>query len=361
MPGWRSKKKLLVFESDDWGSIRTPSKDVYDHMVNKGLIHDDYIFAKFDSLASEQDLSYLFELLSSFKDSRGNHPIFTANCIMANPDFEKIRQHNFSEYFFEPFTSTLGKYPKHAKSFEIWDQGHSSGVFYPQFHGREHINISRWMSNLNEGHAKLKSAFDLNTFFINPVLGLRKKINIAPALDMDSFDDLEKLESILSEGIKMFYSFFGYNSKSFIAPNYIWHPSIEPKLWELGIKYFQSSKFQNIPLPGEEGYKRRFIYTGKLNKTGQFYITRNCFFEPSLDTSTNLIDSCIHSISNAFFWGKPAVISSHRLNYIGYLDEKNRDRNLILLKEFISRILQKWPDVEFVNSSQLGDIISGSE
>jgi hypothetical protein len=350
-----------VIESDDWGSIRMPSKAVYRTMIKGNLITPNNAFAKYDSLASEDDLEHLFDLLTTFKDFKQNHPVFTANCVLANPDFHKIRDNNFETYFFEPFTSTLNEYPKHKRSFELWKEGYASGVFYPQFHGREHINVDRWIRNLKEGHTDLIKAFNLNTFFVETTVGSKKNANIAAALDMDDYDDTITHEKILSEGYQMFKSIFGYDSKSFIAPNYIWHPSVEQKLERLGIKYIQSSKFQNIPLPGKEGYKRRFIYTGKRNKTGQIYMTRNCYFEPSLNSNPGLIDSCIHSISNAFFWGKPAIISSHRLNYVGFIHEQNRDKNLILLKEFLTKILKKWPDVEFVNSAQLGDIIAGNE
>ena len=28
IPGWRTKRKLVVIESDDWGAIRMPSKEI---------------------------------------------------------------------------------------------------------------------------------------------------------------------------------------------------------------------------------------------------------------------------------------------------------------------------------------------
>lgn len=361
IPGWRTTRKIVVIESDDWGSIRTPSKRVYDLMVKQSLIHEKYVFARFDALASEHDLSLLFETLNSYKDHNNNHPVFTANCVMANPDFEKIRKHNYQQYFFEPFTTTLTKYPKHANSFEIWKQGIDSKVFFPQLHGREHINVARWMKRLAENHPQTRAAFDYETFQIHPDTVRTKSLNFAPALDMDDVNDLNQLETIVDEGMKMFQTTFGYKSDTFIAPNYTWHPFLEKKLLELGIKYFQSSKMQNIPQPGKEAYKKKFIYTGKKNNLGPLYTARNVYFEPALNPDTNLINSCLNSISNAFFWGKPAIISTHRLNYVGYIDEQNRDKNLILLKSLLSKILEKWPEVEFMNSAQLGDLISGNE
>jgi len=55
---------------------------------------------------------------------------------------------------------------------------------------------------------------------------------------------------------------------------------------------------------------------------------------------------------------KPALISSHRLNYIGYIDENNRKKNLRQLKTLLSEVIKRWPDVEFLTSDQLGETIA---
>lgn len=52
-----------------------------------------------------------------------------------------------------------------------------------------------------------------------------------------------------------------------------------------------------------------------------------------------------------------AVISSHRINYVGGIDINNRIKNLKLLDEFLSALLMKYPDVEFMSSDQLIDIL----
>ena len=54
---------------------------------------------------------------------------------------------------------------------------------------------------------------------------------------------------------------------------------------------------------------------------------------------------------------KPAIISSHRINYIGSLVEENRAYNLSRLNNLLKIILEKWPDIEFMTSDQLGDLI----
>ena len=131
--GAKTKRKIVVFESDDWGSIRMPSKKTYNALLEKGLMVDDP-YNRYDSLASEEDLSALFEVLASFKDDFGNHPVFTANCVLCNPDFERIKAHNYEHYFFEPFNTTLTRHSGCEKSFELWLEGMDKGLFHPQFH-----------------------------------------------------------------------------------------------------------------------------------------------------------------------------------------------------------------------------------
>ena len=36
IPGWRTNRHIVVIESDDWGSIRMPSKEVYDKLKTYG-------------------------------------------------------------------------------------------------------------------------------------------------------------------------------------------------------------------------------------------------------------------------------------------------------------------------------------
>lgn len=50
----------MVFESDDWGSIRMPSREVFDKLKSDGYGVDNDPFLKYDNLAGENDLSGLF-------------------------------------------------------------------------------------------------------------------------------------------------------------------------------------------------------------------------------------------------------------------------------------------------------------
>lgn len=97
---------------------------------------------------------------------------------------------------------------------------------------------------------------------------------------------------------------------------------------------------------------------GTRNKFGQYFLVRNCFFEPSLSKTSDPVGECLKRINIAFRWHKPAIISSHRINYMGSLVEKNRSDNLKLLKDLLESIIKTWPDVEFMTSDELGELIN---
>ncbi len=65
----------------------------------------------------------------------------------------------------------------------------------------------------------------------------------------------------------------------------------------------------------------------RKNSDGLRYLTRNSFFEPS-QAGSDWVNNCLNDIANAFKWNKPAVISSHRVNYIGSLFPENRENGL---------------------------------
>ena len=48
--GWTTDRKILVIESDDWGSIRMPSREIYEKSLRAGYRVDLNMFDKYDSL-----------------------------------------------------------------------------------------------------------------------------------------------------------------------------------------------------------------------------------------------------------------------------------------------------------------------
>ena len=358
LKGWKTNKKIVVIESDDWGSIRTSSVCAQDFLRSKGISIENSPYLKNDSLASEEDLSHLFELLSEFKDKNGRHPVITANTVVANPDFQKIEASDFTEYYYEPFTETLKRYPDHNGAFELWKEGMNKNVFHPQFHGREHVNVPLWMKEINDDRSLFKKLFPYEMWGVDGKNAIKYGIHIQASFDTNDSAAINEQKNVLKEGLALFKHIFSFKSKSFIPNNYIYHSELENSLKEEGIKYIQGRTYHKYPRLGKNKRKILRHYTGQQNKLNQYYLVRNCDFEPSqMPPYHNSVDSCLNAISNAFFWKTPAIINAHRLNFIGYLNPENREINLCLLKDLLSEIIRKWPEVEFMTSDELGDKI----
>ena len=347
--GTKVGRKIVVIESDDWGMIRMSSKEAFKSLQNKGFKVNQCPYNTNDALESNEDLNLLFDVLTSIRGSDDNPAIITANMIVGNPDFEKIKGCDFEDYFFEPFYETLKRYPNHDQVKDIYLKGINEGVVMPQFHGREHVHVQHWMDALQKGCRNAKDPFEHQMFSV--FLGEKSTCNKEFLNAMASYgkDDFSIIKESVAQGLDLFENIWGFKSKSVIAPCYNWGTSLEKTFAEKDIKIIQGGRAQLIPVQDENFNSVKRHYNGQRNLYNQFYTVRNVTFEPAIIPNKNWIDSGMREVENAFFWNKPAIISSHRLNYIGWLNEKNRAQNLRLLSVFLKKIVKKWPDVIFIS------------
>jgi hypothetical protein len=360
IPGKKFKDKFIVFESDDWGAIRMSSNKSLQHLLASGIQPADndeerYLFN--DKLESAADLQRLFSLLSTFKDFKGRPPVFTGFCLSANPDFEKIRASNFSQYFYENVSKTYQRYYSTQNIKDIYWAATKEHLFSPEFHGREHLNVPAWMKGLQSNNRETLDAFNCHVYGFTPRSSL-SPISYQAAFDIWDPEELDMQRTILREGIENFVEFYGKQPEVFVAPNGPFNLELIDVLQENSIKYIGISKQHKSPT-GFGRVKRSFHYLGQKNKYGMYYITRNCTFEPSLKgQQIDWVDRTMFEIEVAFKYCKPAVISTHRVNYMGELQASNRENGLIQLEALLRRILVKWPDVQFVTTAELGQKLS---
>ncbi len=355
LPGWRTHRKLVVIESDDWGSLRMPSLDAFHRLEKAGLDLRSWDAERYnlnDSLESSKDLELLFEVLSGVKDKNGNYAVFTPITIVANPDFEKIKQSDFKEYFCEPFTETLKKYPGCENAFALWQEGIQRKIFIPQMHGREHLNVTAWMSALQKGEKQTLLAFHEGLWGFVPDQQALPGIDYQAAFLLNDPSELEYHKTVIKEGLDIFEQLFGCRAVYFVPPNGPFNNRLNAALAENGVRYRSVAKMQRESA-GNGKFKRSFHWLGQKEKHGITYISRNCFFEPN-QPGKDWVNSCLGEMEIAFRMKKPAVISSHRVNYVGTLNPKNREEGLRQLRVLLSRIMKKWPDAEFMTTAQLG-------
>lgn len=351
--GWRTAEKLIVLESDDWGAIRTPSRAALDAMVRKGLPVDQSRFNCLDCLESGDDLEALLELLGRHRDGQGNPAVMTFNTVMGNPDFDAIRNDGFERFHHEHFFDSYRRY--HGDDLRgLWQSGMAAGVIRPQLHAREHLNLDLWLRDLRAGREEARIAFDHGFFGTRSGTSSRLKKNYLAAYWAESADDLDRMAEILQEGMKLFQATFGFASRSFIPCNHILAVELEGTLADCGVTLLQGQRGQAIPdveRGGRLTVKRR--YTGQRNRLGQVYSVRNVCFEPYKDVGQDWVGLALREIRQAFLFRRPAVVTTHRINYVGGMDRDHRDRNLRLLDELLARIGKTWSDVKFISSDEL--------
>lgn len=349
--GWRTRQKIVVIESDDWGSIRTSSPEAYNRLVASGY-HMDRSPWSLDALETDTDLRKLFEVLESVRDRRGRPACMTANMIVANPDFERIRQAHFRKYFYEPTIAILLRQYNRRDIPRLWKEGLNRKVFVPQLHAREHVCWWRWLEALRNGSQEALETFELKMCGVPMAVSKEKQSFFTPLYLVD--EELAKSsvdpEQMVREGASLFKKQLGYGSLSSIAPNDCWTDHVELIWIALGVRYVQTALLQLVGCR-----HRRPHFLAERSQAGCLYIVRNCIFEPV--GGIDWVDRCFKQVAWAFRFRKPAVICSHRVNFIGAIRPENRDSGLRQLKDLLSRICQEWPDVYFLSTTELGYMI----
>lgn len=347
IPGWKTDRKIVAFAVDDYGNVRVHSKKARDRMNKAGLKVENR-FDAYDALETEQDLSLLFDTLSSVKDAHGRHPVFTALTVVANINFED--QLERSKYVYELLPETFVK-NKQEKTWILWQEGTTKGLLFPQFHGREHLNVKLLEANLDLGEYTTRVSIE-NKSYTSIHNQLFPTISYTAAFDIETSDDLTPQEEILRKGLDHFEEIFGWRSKTFNPPGGRENRFLHKVLFDNGIEFIETPFLKKEHM-GNNKYRWSLNYTGKRNIYGQHFLVRNCVFEPTSNDKIDWVGLCVKQIESAFQRKKPAVISSHRVNFCGHIEENNRKQGISSLKHLLNEILNLWPEVEFMSTLEL--------
>ena len=134
------------------------------------------------------------------------------------------------------------------------------------------------------------------------------------------------------------------------------HPVHLKPLYERGIRYLHRPLVHTQHMGGGK-YEKFYGYTGKKLNQGQILQVRNVVFEPTDNPRIDNVQKALNQIEAAFFWNKPAIISTHRVNFCGHIERENRDNGLEQLNFLLKSIVRKWPDVEFMDTDELGSLM----
>lgn len=360
MFGPKTMRKIVVFSVDDYGNVRLDSREARANLDAAGLP----IYSRFDqldTLETKQDLEQLYAVLSSVKDKNQKPAVFTPFALPCNINFEKMAAEDYLQFHYETLPETYKKLADknpeaYEGAWELWQDGIAKGLMKPQFHGREHLNLTIFNDKLQKRDPQLLAALQ-NRSFTSISDEAYPTMQSTAAFDFWDPAENKKFIPILQDGLDKFEQVYGYKSNHFTPPVYSIHHSLFATLKQKGIDYIDLGLVRKEHR-GFGKYKTEVNYTGKQTSEGLSIIVRNVVFEPTEDRGIDWVAFTMKQIEAAFRWNKPANISSHRVNFCGHIDPKNREKGLASLKRLLEEIVKKWPDVEFMSADQAAKIIT---
>ncbi|UJP64455.1 hypothetical protein [Mongoliitalea daihaiensis] len=359
IPGWRTKRKLVIFSVDDYGNVRVDSKKALEN-IRKKIPQKAQRFDLFDTLETKEDLEMLYKVLNSVKDRNGNPAVFTPYALSCNIDFEQMQEEGYETYHYELLPDTFQKLsrlqPKaYEGTWELWQEGMAKGFMRPEFHGREHFNLKVFEEKLSKKDPALMVSLE-NRSLANIGSSGYSSIGWTAAFSFwDPIEDTKRFPEVIQEGLEAFEKVYGYQSKIFTPPAQQFPAHLEGELKSWGLEALDRPFYQGKHL-GFGKYKKQFASMGYKKAQDRVELVRNVVFEPT-DSAIDHVAKAITQIEAAFRWNKPALISSHRVNFCGHIDPKNREKGLGDLRKLLKAIVQKWPEVEFVSAGELVEII----
>jgi len=342
----RTKSPVVVLESDDWGSERVRSRATLKSLVRQGILPPEGQYHT-DTLANQDDLEALGETLGSVRDSEGRSAVLSPFVNPANPDFHRIRADGFHAYAFEPMTQTLEARGDRREVMATWAGLISEGMFSPEYHGREHLQTEMWMEWLRKDPRVLK-AFEHGVYSVdgNGLPPMARQFRATCFFETEA--QIPVIGARLESGVQVFESVFGSTPTCFCPPNNVFHPELHGSLERSGIRAVMRT-LRN-PQPDGKGTGRVVVSFRPTKGTSLMSWSRNALFEPESGYGVN---HCLRQMASAFSWGVPAIVSTHRVNYVGAIDPTVRERGNRELRRLLTEVARRWPAVRFMSSRDL--------
>ncbi len=353
IPGWRTNRKLVVISVDDYGNVRLDSKKARENMDKAGLkIHSR--FDAYDTLETREDLEALYEVLTSVKDKNGNHAVFTPFALPCNINFEAMKEEGYERYIYELLPKTFEKLSaRHPQTYEgawdLWKEGIEKGLMRPQLHGREHFNVAELEEKLSVSDQEVLISLK-NRSYTSISNSKYPTRSWAGAFTFWLEEENTRLKEIAQDGFSRFQQVYGYTPTHFMAPTARVSDGVLNVLAESGILVSDKPLIEKNHL-GQGKFQQKLNYTGKQHLRNLKLAVRNVVFEPT--ENSHSIGMALDQVNAAFRFKKPAIISSHRVNFCGLISEENRNSSLGSLKKLLGAIKAEHPEVEFISSEEL--------
>jgi hypothetical protein len=349
---WR-RARAVVFESDDWGLCGF----VPDREALKGLDRERLAGRLIESywettLEDSTTVAVLSRLLASHRGTDGLPPALQANYILcsleylpggeqAGPGEGAWRDHDLPDL------------PAAYARPGLWEAvaaGRRLGVWRPELHGAYHYDPERRrMSVAADEEARRAAAQG-----VLPFPGSDRAWELGP------WRGEAVLATELEHSLAVFQHLFGRPPVSVMAPDYVWDSACERRWVARGLRVIQGKREQRDPQRRGGRLRQRLEKVlerawARIRYPDRTYLERNCRFEPvqSADAES-AATRCLEEIRDAWRRGEPAVVETHRLNFV-HLDPAEREQGQAALAELL-RALDAVSGVHYLIDAELAQL-----
>lgn len=329
---WR-RLKAVVLESDDWGLCAwVPDEQAHRVLAGEPAFRSvpGQRYGR-STLEHAADVRALAATLLEFRGADGLPPVWQANTIVAAPDFAKL----------EPPLFRAGELPvtgldappsrwRRPGLVEAYHEAESRGVWRAELHGLHHLPEAAWLHALRRGEHDARDAAEHQSFVCAAV---------EASGEYDAAEPREVRARVLREAIRRFEELFGRAPASFCPPDYRFDDWLEAEAESLGLTLLQGKAEQG---GGRwAALRRRWLGFAFPHRAGKrFYMPPRIAFEPrgSAHAAGKVgADAAHRRVREAWAHGRPAVVSSHRLNY-AHLDPAWAEAGRAALRDLLARL-----------------------
>ena len=309
---------VLILESDDWG---------------------------YGPPAQAEWLDRIADVLASFRDAAGRHPIATLGVVLAGPDPTRTREDGGRFYRRVALDD-----PRLESVRDAMLRGAARGVFGLQLHGLEHFWPPSLMRSA-EKDPRIRNWLTGDSFGVTEDLpsALQSRWIDASALPSAALPEPEATAAATEEA-RIFAAVFDAAPEVVVPSTFIWTDAVERAWVRAGVRVIVTPGVRNESrdadgrvVPGD-----LTCFNGQRTPEGATYVVRDVYFEPSLGHDHR---RALAAVRARVCLAQPALLEMHRLNFIR--DGRTTQNALDELSRLLRAALATFPALRFMSTAEL--------
>lgn len=320
---WREPmlaRPVLIVESDDWGP--GPATDA-------------------------AMLQRLHHLLAGHRDAESRPAVMTLGVVLGKPDGAAILADDCQAYY----RNTLVE-ARYAALVDAMRAGCAAGVFALQRHGLEHCwpssllkrarqdeVLRRWLADPAARSEALPSALQSRW----------AETSTLPSTPLPA----QAVATAAVEEQALFACLFGQAPAVAVPNTFVWDDTVERAWAETGVRCVVTCgrQFEGRAADGGLMPPTRTLRNGERGVDGVCYVVRDAYFEP---IRGHRAEQVWQAVAQRTALGRPTLLETHRESFI---DPGSAEAALAELGRALAGVLERHPDVCFINTEQLAAIL----